>query len=136
MVRLAPGRAEVIDEVPAGRIYLDGGFMTPEDGEPLRERRHAATSGVLHAALVMDGRGCIASGPQVRAIGLPGDPERPLEDLLDDLADAAEAAIRRLDGDQREIDAEVEAAMSRALKKASQRIWGRRPVVQSTVLRL
>jgi len=26
--------------------------------------------------------------------------------------------------------------MSRALKKASQRIWGRRPVVQSTVLRL
>ncbi|MFM8755126.1 MAG: ribonuclease J [Phenylobacterium sp.] len=136
MVRLAPGRAEVIDEVPSGRIYLDGGFMTPEDGEPLRERRHAATSGVLHAALVMDGRGRIASGPQVRAVGLPGDPERPLEDLLDDLADAAEAAIRRLDGDQREIDAEVEAAMSRALKKASQRIWGRRPVVQATVLRL
>ena len=64
MVRLAPGRAEVIDEVPAGRIYLDGGFMTPEDGEPLRERRHAATSGVLHAALVMDGRGRIASGPR------------------------------------------------------------------------
>jgi ribonuclease J len=136
MVRLAPGRAEVIDEVPAGRIYIDGGFLTPQDGEPLRERRHAATSGVLHAALVLDGRGRIASGPQVRAIGLPGEPERPLEDLLDDLADAAEAAVRRLDGDQREIDGEVEAAMSRALKKAAQRIWGRRPVVQTTLLRL
>jgi ribonuclease J len=136
MVRLAPGRAEVIDEVPAGRIYIDGGFLTPQDGEPLRERRHAATSGVLHAALVLDGRGRIASGPQVRAIGLPGEPERPLEDLLDDLADAAEAAVRRLDGDQREIDAEVEAAISRALKKAAQRIWGRRPVVQTTLLRL
>ena len=136
MVRLAPGRAEVIDEVPAGRIHLDAGFMTPEDGEPLRERRHAASSGVLHVALVLDGRGRIASGPQVRAIGLPGDPERPLEDLLDDLADAAEAAVRRLDGDQRELDGEVEAAMSRALKKAAQRIWGRRPVVQATLLRL
>ena len=136
MVRLAPGRAEVIDEVPAGRIHLDAGFMTPEDGEPLRERRHAASSGVLHVALALDGRGRIASGPQVRAIGLPGDPERPLEDLLDDLADAAEAAVRRLDGDQREIDGEVEAAMSRALKKAAQRIWGRRPVVQATLLRL
>ncbi len=136
MVRLAPGRAEVIDEVPAGRIYIDGGFLTPQDGEPLRERRHAATSGVLHAALVLDGRGRIASGPQVRAIGLPGEPERPLEDLLDDLADAAEAAVRRLDGDQREIDVEVEGAISRALKKAAQRIWGRRPVVQTTLLRL
>ena len=110
--------------------------MTPEDGEPLRERRHAAVSGVLHVALVLDGRGRIASGPQVRAIGLPGEPERPLEDILDDLADAAEAAVRRLDGDQREIDAEVEAAMSRALKKAAQRVWGRRPVVQATLLRL
>lgn len=136
MVRLAPGRAEVIDEVPAGRIHLDAGFMTPEDGEPLRERRHAASSGVLHVALALDGRGRIASGPQVRAIGLPGDPERPLEDLLDDLADAAEAAVRRLDGDQRELDGEVEAAISRALKKAAQRIWGRRPVVQATLLRL
>ncbi|MCA6225018.1 MAG: ribonuclease J [Phenylobacterium sp.] len=136
MVRLAPGRAEVIDEVPAGRIYIDGGFLTPQDGEPLRERRHAATSGVLHAALVLDGRGRIASGPQVRAIGLPGEPERPLDDILDDLADTAEAAVRRLDGDQREIDAEVEAAISRALKKAAQRIWGRRPVVQTTLLRL
>jgi ribonuclease J len=136
MVRLAPGRAEIIDEVPAGRIYIDGGFLTPQDGEPLRERRLAASSGVLHAALVMDGRGRIASGPQVRAVGLPGDPERPLDDLLDDLADAAEAAVRRLDGDQRENDAEVEAAISRALKKAAQRIWGRRPLVQTTLLRL
>ena len=136
MVRLAPGRAEIIDEVPAGRIYIDGGFLTPQDGEPLRERRLAASSGVLHAALVMDGRGRIASGPQVRAVGLPGDPERPLEDLLDDLADAAESAVRRLDADQRENDAEVEAAISRALKKAAQRIWGRRPLVQTTLLRL
>jgi ribonuclease J len=53
MVRLAPGRAEVIDEVPSGRIYIDGGFLTPRDGEPLRERRIAASSGVLHAALVL-----------------------------------------------------------------------------------
>jgi ribonuclease J len=44
--------------------------------------------------------------------------------------------VRRLDGEQREIDAEVEAAISRALKKAAQRIWGRRPLVQTTLLRL
>ena len=47
MVRLAPGRAEIIDEVPAGRLYVDGGMVTPENGEALRERRHAASNGVL-----------------------------------------------------------------------------------------
>ena len=47
MVRLAPGRAAIIDEVPAGRLYVDGGMVTPENGEALRERRHAAFNGML-----------------------------------------------------------------------------------------
>src|SRR3954470_12346426 len=38
MVRLAPGHPEIIDEVPAGRLYVDGGVLTPENGEALRER--------------------------------------------------------------------------------------------------
>src|SRR5579871_5429820 len=57
MVRLAPGRAEVIDEVPSGRLYVDGGVLTVENGEALRERRHASHSGVLTVAVVLDQEG-------------------------------------------------------------------------------
>ena len=89
MVRLAPGRAEIIDEVPSGRLYVDGGVVTPENGEALRERRHAAFNGVLTVSVALDGRGRIASGPQVRALGLPGDDDYPLAEALDDLAEEA-----------------------------------------------
>jgi ribonuclease J len=136
MVRLAPGRAEIIDEVPAGRIYVDAGVLTPENGDALRERRHAAYNGMLAVSVVLDGMGRIASGPQVRALGLPADDDYPLDDVLDDLAEEAEQAIGRLSGDDREMDDTVETAISRALKKASQRIWGKRPVVETTVLRV
>jgi len=136
MVRLAPGRAEIIDEVPAGRIYVDAGVMTPENGDALRERRHAAYNGVLAVSVVLDGRGKIASGPLVRALGLPADEDYPMGEVLDDLAGEAEQALGRLKGDAREIDSEVETALSRAVKKASQRIWGKRPVVETTVLRV
>jgi ribonuclease J len=136
MVRLAPGRAEIIDEVPAGRIYVDGGVLTPENGEALRERRHAAMNGVVAVSVVLDGRGKIASGPQVRALGLPAAADYPLDEVLDDLADEAEEAVKRMKGDGIELDEMVEAAISRAVKKACQRIWGRRPVVETTVLRL
>jgi len=136
MVRLAPGRAEIIDEVPAGRLYVDGGMVTPENGEALRERRHAAFNGVLTVAVVLDGRGRIASGPQVRALGLPGDEDYDLDEAIDDLAAEAEAALKKLSGDDREDDQTVEQALSRALKKAAYRIWERRPVVEATVLRL
>jgi glycine/D-amino acid oxidase-like deaminating enzyme len=70
------------------------------------------------------------------ALGLPTDDDYPLDEVLDDLADEAREALGRLKGEQRELDEEVETAMSRAVKKASQRIWGRRPVVETTVLRI
>jgi ribonuclease J len=136
MVRLAPGRAEIIDEVPAGRLYVDAGVVTPENGDALRERRHAAFNGIVVVSVAMDGKGRIVSGPQVRAIGLPSVDVDALDDLLDDLADEAERALERLKGGDRSDDDAIEAAMSRAVKKASQRIWGRRPVVETTVMRV
>ncbi|WP_420849828.1 ribonuclease J [Phenylobacterium kunshanense] len=136
MVRLAPGRAEVIDEVPSGRLFVDAGVLTPENGEALRERRHAAFNGVVAVSVVLDGRNRIASGPQVRALGLPTDEDYPLNEVLGDLADEAAQAIKRLKGEEAEFDDTVETAISRAVKKASQRIWGRRPVVETTVLRI
>jgi len=136
MVRLAPGRAEVIDQVPAGRLYLDGGMLVPANGEALRERRHAAHNGMLTVAVCLDGRGKIVSGPQTRGVGLPGDEDYSVDQALDDLADEAEKAVLGLKGSAREDDEQVEQAISRALKKASQRIWDRRPVVEVTVLRV
>jgi ribonuclease J len=136
MVRLAPGRAEIIDEVHAGRLYVDAGVVTPENGDALRERRHAAHNGVVAVSVVLDGRGRIVAGPEVRALGLPSEDDDALDDILDDLSDAAAEAMKRLSGDNRDIDDAIETALSRAVKKASQRIWGRRPVVETTVLRI
>ncbi len=136
MVRLAPGRAEIIDEVQAGRIYLDGGVLVPEHGDALRERRHAAYNGMLAVSVVLDERGRIVSGPQVRALGLPTEGEDHLDEVLNDLADEAETALKRLKGNDLELDEAIEKAISRGVKKASQRIWGRRPVVETTVLRV
>src|SRR5690606_2232556 len=121
MVRLAPGRAMIIDEVPAGRLYIDGGVVTAENGAALRERRHAAFNGVLQVAVALGAKGKIGPGPQVRAIGMPSDDDYPLDDVLDDLADDAEAALNRLDRQQRDDDDQVETMLSRAVKKASQR---------------
>jgi ribonuclease J len=136
MVRLAPGRAEIVEEVPAGRLYIDAGMVTPENGQALRERRHAAFNGVLHISLAMDAKGKLLSGPELQPLGLPGDERDPLEDIMLDLADEAEDALERLSGAERRDDAAVRAAVCRAVKKASQRIWDRRPIVEATVLRI
>ena len=136
MLRLAPGHPAVIDEVPAGRLFVDAGMVTPENGEALRERRHASTNGVLHISLVLDGKGRLAAGPEVRALGLPGDDDYPLSDALDDLAEEARNAFESLDRAGKADDEAVKTMVSRKLKKASQRIWDRRPIVETVVLRI
>jgi len=134
MVRLAPGPAQIIESVPNGRLYVDAGVVTPENGDALRERRHAAFNGALTVSLVLDSRNRLISGPLVLALGLPGDKSSPLEDALDTLADEAANALRRCDDP--DIDEAVESAINRAVKKAAYRIWERRPVVETAVLRV
>jgi ribonuclease J len=136
LVRLAPGVAAIIDEVPNGRLYVDGGMVVTEKGEALRERRHASTNGVLVVSFAMDKRGKIVSDIDVRGIGLPGDEVTPLGDALDDLAERVEQAVNSLKGDARDDDMVVEQAVARVLKKASQQIWDRRPIVETVILRL
>lgn len=136
MVRLAPGPAVIIDEVPSGRLYVDGGRLVTEQGEALHERRHASTNGVLIVSFAMDKRGKIVSDIDVRAIGLPGDDEAPLGDALDDLAERVEQTVLKLKGPALEDEMVIEQAISRVLKKASQQIWDRRPIVETIILRL
>ncbi|MDP2261072.1 MAG: ribonuclease J [Caulobacter sp.] len=136
MVRLAPGRAEIIDEVTAGRLYIDGGVMTPENGEALRERRHAAFNGMLVVSVVLSANGKIVAGPTVKAVGLPGDDEYSVEEAVHDLGEDAGQALKRIPAEERSLDQTVENALNRAVKKAAHRIWERRPVVETTVLRI
>jgi ribonuclease J len=136
VVRLAPGPAAIIDEVPAGRLFLDGGVLTPENSDPLRERRHAAVNGVLMVAVTLDRKHKLAADAEIRAIGLPGDEDYPLTEALEDLAEDAEEAIEELSVEDRKDDTAVRKAVGRALKRASQRIWERRPVVETLITRL
>jgi ribonuclease J len=136
MVRLAPGLAAIIDEVPSGRLFVDGGMLVEEAGEALRERRHAASNGVLIVSFAMDKRGKIVSDIDVRGLGLPGDEDSPLGDILDSMAERVEQVVRGLKGDALEDELVVEQAVARALKKASQSVWDRRPIVETIILRL
>ena len=136
LLRLAPGMAEIIDEVPAGRLFVDGGVLAPEGSAALKERRHASVAGVLAVAVAIDRKGKVVGDLDIRGVGLPGDSDYSLDDALDDLVEEAETALDRMKSEARLDDAAVEQAVGRALKKASQRIWDRRPIVETLIVRI
>jgi ribonuclease J len=136
LVRLAPGPAAVIDETPNGRLYVDGGVLIDADDASLRDRRRLAAEGSVNVALVVGERkNAIVAGPRISLRGLSLT-EGKLDEAEEDLASAARAGFTRLALEERQDDEAVQAALVRAVRKAAERLWGKRPLVDVSVLRV
>ena len=77
ILNLAPGRAEVVDSAPVGKLVLDGNRLTPLGGGVMSARRRMLFNGVVLASLAVDANGRLRGEPRVSAPGLfdADDPE-------------------------------------------------------------
>jgi len=133
MIALSQAGAELVDEVPAGRLYRDGSVLAPAGGGALRERKKLAFGGTISVALAVDGAGRVKSGPEANIYGLP-EPEQGFDAAIETLSEAAHNAVqgmpKRLRGDERSI----EDLVLRAVRRAAPPVWGKRPHVDVIVL--
>lgn len=137
LIRLAPGAPEVIDEVPAGRLYVDGGVIVPAESGALKERRRISEEGAVNVSIAVGGKkNGIVAGPNINVRGLAAEDEEALDELIEELEEAAETAFSKLKADDRDDDEAVQTALIRAVRKAAERIWRKRPLVDVAVLRI
>lgn len=135
MLRLAPGPAEVIDEAPAGRLYLDGEVLIDADEGAVQERRKLAFAGAVFVSLVLDRDGKVRGDPQVRLMGLPEEDGRGVS-FEDCALDAIDAALDRLPPKRRGDDDAVAELLRRAVRGALRREWGKKAQVEVAVIRI
>ncbi|KCZ87018.1 ribonuclease J [Hyphomonas jannaschiana] len=135
LVRLAPGPAEVLDEVPNGRLFLDGNQLVPEGAQGIQERRKLSWNGIIFASVSLDERGDIVDGPVVVVKGFSEPDGRLADESLESLEEAADIAVSGLKRKNRFDDDAVERAIGRALRKAAETAYGMRPMIEVVVLR-
>lgn len=133
LLRLAPGLAAVIDETPHGRLAFDGKTLVEIEAMVFRDRRIAGQEGVLAVSLVMNRKGAVLSGPDVRLRGLGPEDEAARDRLLDQLESAAEEAIKRAEGPLRQDEDALEQMLARTMLKTAIRLLHKRPLVEATV---
>ena len=136
MIRLAPGPAAVIDEVPSGRLYVDGNVIVETEDDAIRDRTRLAAEGAVNIAFALTEKNAIAAGPTVSVRGLTMPDEEDLELALEELEDTAKAAFSKLNHSERGDDDAIEASVVRAVRKAAERLWKKRPLVDVSILRL
>ncbi|MBW3098880.1 ribonuclease J [Pseudohoeflea coraliihabitans] len=128
MLRLAPGPAEVIGEVPHGRIYKDGHLVGEFDELGIGERRKLSYVGHVAVSVLLDSRNDISRDPEVVAIGLPENDG--LDDALEDiLYDSVLGAVESIPRGRRKDIAGVREAVRRAVRSAANEVWGKKPIV-------
>ena len=132
ILQLAPGRPEIVDSAPVGRLVLDGDRLVPLDGPVLAARRRMLFNGVVLGSAAMDSSGRLVGKPQVSAPGLfePDDPEtiRVTKEFA--------AGLSGLPAGVRDDAAALTDAARTALRRALGRRLQKKPMVDVHLLRV
>ena len=132
ILSLAPGRAEIIDSAPVGRLAVDGNRLVSLTGAVMTARRRMLFNGVVLGSLAINGSGQVMGAPRVSAPGLfePDDPEtaRVARDFGQGVSDLPQSL--------RQDDQALAEAAKAALRRALGRRLQKRPVVDVHLLRV
>src|SRR4029450_12017005 len=98
LIRLAPGPAQIVDEMPAGRLHVDGKLIVPGIEGPGRFRPKLSFAGIVVANLVIDRKGMLVSDIELIADGLPADLDEKLKAAADEAFETMPRPRRQNDG--------------------------------------
>jgi ribonuclease J len=134
MVRLAPGPAEILEEVPTGRLVPENSHLLAASDDLYRARRRLMAHGTILVGLVLDRYGSLLAAPQLSTFGavdLERDPG-----LKDGVVDDIEDAIEELDDHDAMDDERVREVVRGATRRALRLSRDKRPIIEVQVTRL
>ncbi len=126
-------RAEVIEDVPVGRLYKDGQVLVNAADAAVAERRRMSFAGLVSVAVAMTAKGEVVGDPMIDLSGLPqrGIGGKPIDEVIED------AVLDCLDGlpkpRRRDPDAVAES-LTRAVRASVNQAWGKKPLCHVLVI--
>ena len=134
LVRLAPGPAQILDEVPTGRLVPENSHLLPADDDLYRTRRRLMAHGTILVGLVLDGYGSLLAAPQLSTFGAV-DLERA-EGLKGTVVDGIEDAIEALEDDAALEDERIRESVRAATRRSLRLPRDKRPIIEVQITRL
>src|SRR5579863_1892155 len=133
LVRLARNGAEIIDEIPSGRLYKDGTLLIGADARTVASRRRLSFAGLVTVALALSDKGALVADPEVELFGIP-ETDAAGHAMADVAREAVEAAFESLPKPRRRDPDSVGEAVRRAVRAAVAERWHKKPICHVHVL--
>jgi ribonuclease J len=127
LVKLGPGEAGIIEELPSGRLYKDGNILEDSKSRAVVERRRLGFAGCAFVALAVDEKGELADDPEIELIGIPEKnmAGEPIDDIVFDIVVSTVEGLPR--ARRRDPDALAES-LRRAVRASVNEHWGKKPL--------
>jgi ribonuclease J len=135
ILRLAPGKPEVIGQAASGRLGLDGTQLTAMGGPALKIRQRMAHNGTAVATIILDRTGRLQGEPLLTLHGLAAEPEDEVAAKIEAGA-AARQALAALPVAKRGDDLAVREVVRIAVRRSLNTRYGKKPLTDVHLVRL
>jgi ribonuclease J len=135
VVKLAPGKTEVIDKVESGYLGIDGKFLLPSNSSILKMRRRMQESGVVFIMLVLNSKNNMSMPPIIRAPGVLDEKED--QDIIERIAEEMYMALKSLteiSGNNKLRGDLVETTMRSAVRRILKQEVGKSPLIEMEII--
>ena len=134
LIRLYPGPAEIIDQVPSGYLALDGGRLKALNAESIRDRNKLLYNGSVSATVVLNAKGDLLADPTVALRGID-DGEAGVE-ASEDLIDLVIDTVETMSKSARQRDQSIRQQVEQAVRREIRQVYDKRPLVDIHLVRV
>ena len=124
LLKLYPGKPEVYDKAPSGRLYVDGNISVVEDAQSIKDRKNLSANGYIEATILITPKGNIHKRPVLTFRGIPVD---DTEEFVYGLEDAIEEITRTFKLGSKQQEHNLIDALKIACRKFSKEKTGKKP---------
>jgi ribonuclease J len=135
IIRLAPGSAEIVAAVPAGRVGLDGKALLRLDTDMIRHRHRMSFNGLVMVSVVLGRDGKLLAPPQVSLEGLLDSGEMG-ERAIAGMSKAVVEAVEGLSREQLQDGEDLTETCRLAARRWFHKAYDKKPVTKVHVVRL
>ncbi len=135
LMRLGPGPAEIIAEVPTHRLALEGTVLKPLAHTGADQRFKLGRVGAVVLTVVVDGKGRCTQPPRITLLGLEGGSSPDGANLRTALGEVAEDSLRTVPQGMGRDDEAIRKALMKAIRAFLRDEYGREPLIETHIIR-
>mgnify|MGYP002784397727 CR=1 FL=1 len=131
LVRIAPGRPEVLGKVQSGYLGVDGFLLVPSEGNVIKMRRRIMIDGLAFVVLVMNKKGKLEATPVISTPGLLDEQENKF--FIEDIALDIE---KKIESTRHVSEEKIATMVTKTVRSYLKREIGKYPFVKVQIVRV